>query len=576
MRRLGTLLVASFVLAGPVLSGCSGPLFGAPDEPSSHGHRRSGPSTTELLAIDIGSLPTTADGVHSLTVLSEATQSAREAERATLRAHRGQLVADLLVASRAYRGIQPMLSEWYAAAAGVLVDVDAADPGFAQAAVRRVRIDLTDAGHSDVEAVLDEVRAALGIGDPPRGSSPRAQVLRLIDLSDGLGPWSRYGDACDGGRFARSVVAMEPVSVPADELGPSELATDTNIHTAQALMGVVQACANVRRRDTGLTRAVAPLIEDIEARVAAAAVPLDMPSEFVTGDARLVPPMSFLSAPPEAGRGLGFTFRRVVLVRTDGVYVMVVPHLSLSEARELECPAIAAGWGFPGRQLVTFERIGSLPPSALVDDRVPVLGDGLAEMEGWLSAAAFLPPEETRLEDNEVGASLIADGDTYFSTLRPVLSELRALRYGPIALHTLHAESGALDAVAVRLVGAPAEDDNLLIVREDGYLIQAYDPQSLRPPDAISRVQPNPNLALHQHLLRAVADGTLDPGKPLTIRVDDNSVDYGILAHLVASVGFVRELDGVADDRSLLAASIATTEQGVPRILWPAGLRLAL
>lgn len=556
------------------LAACSGTFFG-PRESGSGPLLASGPTTAELLEIDIGTLPTDSAGVERLRALSVATQSAREERRAVLRGHRGELVADLLTAARAYRDVRPELAEWYAAAAGLLVDVDAADARFPDAAVERVRIDLSAAGRADVSDVVAEVRAALGEADPPRGPSPRATVLRLADLSDGLGPWSRYGDWCDGGAFSREAVAASPVAVGPESLADGALASDENIHTAQALLGVVSACADVRRLDDGIAAAVAAMVDDVEARLTVAAVPIDVPTAFIADDPRLVPPTAFTPIDPTAPRGLGFTFRRLVIVRTDGVYAMVAPHVALDEQRSLTCPAVVAGWGFPGRQLVAFDRLGAIPPDALVDERVPALTESLEAMEGWLSGERWLPPEETRRDGSEVGVSLVADGDTYFSTLRPVLRALSESAYSPVALHTWRPDSQTLDAVAVRLVDGVGTEDNVLVVRADGYVLQPYDPENLLAPITVSRADLAPNLSLHRALVGGIADGTIDPNRALTIRVDDNAVDYGILAHLVAAIGFEREVDDLTSDRELLRAPILR-DDGVPRVLNPAGLRLAI
>ena len=582
VSRMRLVRLAILVLLVP-LTACSGPIFGGRNDtesgPSAVSRERT-PPVDELLAINVETLETTSAGAEQLRLLSIAADRARESDRVRLLAHRAELLADLVVLSHAWGDINPERAEWYAAAAGLLVGVDAADVGFADAVVARVRSDASGGHLVDATEVNAEAAASVGLGEVPRSSRPRAVLLQLSTLSATLSSWSRYGDSCDGGQFSRAAVAYRPTAVSGEDLAGGALASDENLHAAQALVAVVGLCDDARAMDVPLLRAAEMVVDDIAGRARSAAVPLDTPTALLADDVRLTPPLAFGDAPAGAGRGLGFTFRRAILVRTDGLYAMVVPHVSVDESGAAMCPAVNAGWGFPGRELLAFEGFGTVPNSAVEDRALPAVSAQLEEMEGFLAEANWLPFEEARSlseegEPSAVGISIIADGDTYFSTLRPLMESLRLLNYSPIALHTMHAESGALDAVAVRLVAEPDEEDNVLIVREDGYVIQPFDPTHLVTPMAVSRVTPNALVALHNTLTESFADGTLNPERPLTVRVDDNSVDYAILAHMLTAVGFVRDMDGVTTDLELLQAPIIT-EDGIPGVLAPAGLRLSL
>lgn len=559
------------------VTACSGPLFGARDSEGHHPGRtrEATPPAAELLAMSVADVPTTADGAEMLRLLGVAIDQADGDTKRSLRNHRGELIADLLVASRVWAPVSLEQSEWYRAAAGLLVGVDAAAADFADAALDRVGRDLqhTPTRLATAEA---ELGAALGQSAIPRTASVRAVLLQLSALAETAAPWARYGDACDGGAFSRAAIAYRPTTVEAETLADGALATDRNVLTAQALLALTTLAADAAALDHPLVDATRPVIDELIALAESAAVPLDIPASLVLDDARLSPPRSFGPAPEVTSEGLGFTFRRTLLVRTDGVYAMVTPHVAVGDDGVPQCPAVAAGWGFPGRALVTFERFGAVPNDALVDGQMPAVREDLETMETFLAEQGFLPAEEARTDGREVGVSLIADGEIYFSTLRPLLETLRGAGYSPIALHTLHAPSGQLDAVAVRLVPMANPEDNLVIVREDGYVVQPYDPDAMTPPIAISRVTPNALLILHQTLVSGLADGTLNPERPLTVRVDDNAVDYAILAHLLAAVGFDRDLEGVTSDAELLRAPIRTDADSVPVVLAPAGVRLAL
>lgn len=557
LRTFTVLFLATLVGA------CSGPIFGSrtDDDSSSSGiHRARGPSNEELLLIDVANVPMSADGAESLRQIGHAIERARDEERARLRRHRGELVLDFLQARRAWAHVDPARGEWYAAAAGVLVGVDFASPEFDVRAVERVRVDAGDVAADVATAVLN--------ADPLAGiaSDERIAVDRLTVASDSFASWSRYADTL-------------PLAAPPSEdclyaLGAAGLDTVRNRAIAGSLEAIASAAERVSALNTPLSDAVSGVADDLARRLADAAVPVDLPTSLVSEDVQLSPPRAFRPIDADV-EGAGFTFRRLLVVRTTGLRLVLRPHVRWGETG-VQIVGADEGWLPPGADVLAFDGPGAIPPSAIVDDSVPAVEEALASLEGLLGDAAWLPVEETRRDSGSVGISVVADGDTYYSTLRPILAALFRQDYGPIALHTLDIESQTLDAVAVRLVEGVAVRDNVITVREDGYLVSGYDPENLRTPTTVSRVEPGALVTLHRAIVDGFEDGTLDPDEPLTVRVDDNTVDYGVLAHLLAAVSFAR-LGGseVTSDVELLRSPIVESE-GRPQVLAARGLRLSL
>ena len=547
-----------FVLALGMVA-CSGPIFGGRGAGSpTPTHRERAPTTEELLQLRVDTLSMTAEGAESLRELTRSIDSARETERPQLAAHRGNLLADFVQAHSAWERVDPARAEWYAAAAGVLVGVDAASPEFGERAIALV--------HADVGQATAAVVGRILTGAPPPADPPpeRAAIAHLTAMSAGFASWSRYGGAA---------IEVPPSSDCPDVLVELGLDSAANREVAAGLQALIAAADAVDALDTPLAGAVRDVAADLRARTLAAAVPLELPLSLVAGDARLVPPRSFQTVDTSPTAGLGFTFRRVVIVRTTGVRVLLHPHLELDETG-FSVFGASDGWSLPGSDVLAFDGPGAIPPEAIEGDSVPVVESAFSGIETLLAPATWLPVEETRRDSGSVGISVIADGDTYYATLRPILTALWTQGYGPIALHTFDPLAERLDAVAVRLVEGVAVHDNVITVREDGYLVSGYDPENLRTPTTISRVAPGALAALHNAVLEGFEDGTLDPDQPLTVQVDDNSVDYGVLAHLLAAVSFARE-GSMSTDLELLSAPIVE-DDGLPQVLAPRGLRLSL
>ena len=549
------------LLAATLVAGCSGPIFGV--QTSDHGgglQRERGPTTEELLAIDVDTLPMSAEGAESLRQLERAVERARDEVRADLQQHRGELLVDFLQAHDAWDDVDPARGEWYAAAAGILVGVDAASPEFAARAVEQVSADM------GAEAAL--VATSILEGRPLSEGAPasRLAISRLTHASEVFESWSRYAESMPLG--------APPTESSLHVLSAAGLDSVRNRAIAGSLEAVAAAVETAAVLDTPLARAVDGVAAELAQRLAAAAVPLDLPTTLVADDVQLSPPHAFRPVDDAGAGGLGFTFRRVLIVRTTGIRLVLRPHASWT-AGGLELVGASEGWLPPGSDILAFDGPGAIPPSAIEDGSVPAVEEALVSLESLLTDAAWLPLEETRRETGSVGVSVIADGDTYFSTLRPILAALFEEEYGPIALHTVDTESQLLDAVAVRLVAAVAVHDNVITVREDGYLVAGYDPENLRAPSTISRVAPGALVTLHRAIVQGFEDGTLDPEQPLTVRVDDNTVDFGVLAHLLAAVSFAREGADAETDAALLRSPIVESD-GTPQVLAPRGLRLSL
>ena len=554
MTRTLTVFALAFFAAA-----CSGPIFGSRDAADpTPSNRDRGPTVDELLQLRVDTLPMSAEGAESLRELARAIETAREDDRPRLTAHRGNLLADFVQAHAAWERVDPARGEWYAAAAGVLVGVDAASPEYGERTVTMVH---TEAGQA-VAAVV--ARILTGAPAPTDAPAERAAIAQLVDVSNGFAAWSRYG---------APALPLAPEATECADLVELGLASSSNVELAGLLAAVVGVADRAEALDTPLALAVAEVARDLRTRALASAVPLELPLSLIADDARLSPPRSFQTVAGDSVSGLGFTFRRVVVVRTTGVRVLIHPHVQHGETG-LSVVGAAEGWSLPGASVLEFNGPGAIPPDAIVGDSVPAVESAFTELEALLDGAAWLPAEETRRESGSVGVSVIADGDTYYATLRPMLTALWVQGYGPIALHTFDPAAGRLDAVAVRLVEGVAVHDNVITVREDGYLVSGYDPENLETPTTISRVAPGALAALYTAVAEGFENGTLDPDQPLTVQVDDNSVDYGVLAHLLAAVSFVRHGES-STDLELLSAPV-TQIDGMAQVLAPRGLRLSL
>ncbi len=549
---------------------CSGPIFGGRNdsEETPNSQRERLPPIEELLALNIESIPMTAEGAQSLRQLSTAIERGREVDRPALRSHRGQLLVDFAIAADAWSLVDPARGEWYAAAAGVLVGVDSTAPEFGARVYVTVRGDL---GEASVDTIGLVECAVGGQPTPAASSDARLAVVKLTDMSQAFAGWRRYGDAGDVGSFSTAAVGE---SVPAEsELDSRSLQSEANSRQVAVLRSTLESCAAVESLDTPLSRAVAGVSDDLRRRVSAAAVPLQLDSGFIDSDPQLVPPRSFYSMTDGDG-GLGFTFRRIMVIRATGVLGLLQPHVGLRDG-QLYFPGEGEGWLLPGRTIIDFDGPGAIPPSAIEADSAPAVEAAFGELEAVLEGADWVPIEERRGVGVSVGVSVIADGDTYYSTMRPLLRALWNQEYGPIALHTLNSETQQLDAVAVRLVEGVAALDNVVVVREDGYLVKGYDPENLRTPTTVSRIAPGALLTLHNAIVEGFESGVLDPDQPLTVQVDDNSIDYGVLAHMLAAISFARDRENVSTDLELLRSPIVFDED-IPDVLAPRGLRLAL
>ncbi len=539
----------------------------------------------------IDAIPAGPDGVDILRGFARRCTATAPPERCE---HRAVVAVELAVAARVWRTGRPALADWYAAGLRVALGLDAENAG---AAAARVGQDLRRAGWSrdEIEVATALVAAALAGTELPVGSErePLAAVWRLSALAaaaDGLAPWLRYGSAGDGGAFALTVARrsgheVADIEAAAAELGDDapwpgdagDVATSHNRLDAATLLRFDQMLRSVESdaaEGAAIAVVVSDWIADLRRRLDAGAVPLRIPAPVLVSAPRLELPISFDPTATFVPDGVGFAYRRLLAVSTDGAYVSARPHLTLDGGGSVAFAEAGAGLHLPGVCAVAFESPGRLPVDALDDGGLPALGEAFDTLESLVADATWFPIEEQRAVGNP-GLSVFVDGDTYFDSLRPILTEAIRRGYRPVALHTYRADTQQLDALPIALAVGEPDETHLLVVRGDGYVLQPWDPENVADPTVVPRVTPEALLALHGAVAEQIELGVWDPSRALTIRVDDGSTDYGIIANLVAAMAYRRPLEAVETELDLLRTAPEAAD-GVPTPLVEPGLYLAL
>jgi len=305
------------------------------------------------------------------------------------------------------------------------------------------------------------------------------------------------------------------------------------------------------------TLAAADVVIDARARLAQTAIPQVITSNLYTRDIEMELPRSFedpdvgsVDTRPHPPR------LRMLIIASDRISLALRPHLrshTLPDGtRRSEYAEAALGYHLPGVDVARFGRPGAINVADVHDGRVTQLAAALTELEAALSGEPWVTQEERLQQGSAVGISLLIDAGTYFSTLDPVILTLRDAAYSPIVFHTYHPVLDRLSSVPISVVDGMPEGSHLLVVREDGYLVQAYDPSQLLASHLVSRVNPHALVALYNYLDEGIASGALEADRPLAIRVDDASTDFGILVHLVSAIAYRRHCDDMTSDIALL------------------------
>jgi hypothetical protein len=316
-----------------------------------------------------------------------------------------------------------------------------------------------------------------------------------------------------------------------------------------------------------ITQAAAAWLTWVDSRFQTLAVPVQLTSNALTADIRLDLPTSVESEAPAAWDLVVQSPRlRIVQVRSDGVFVAVRPHLRIDEQQGSPMLQWAEGdWHFPGRSALAFEWPGAIGGDQLVEGRVPALSDLLGDLELQLQQWPWVPGEELS-EDRSL--SIVADGDTYFSTMEPILLTAQDLGYTRLIMHVWSRSLNSLTAHPIRF-GADVDEGSIhLRLREDGYTLRFQGADVL----TATRVTPDALLLLYRRI--AELDATARSGS-LLITVEDGSADWGSVMNLVAAVAYEREgTETATTDRDLLRSSSVLNDTG-PVLLVAQGIVLS-
>ncbi len=337
-----------------------------------------------------------------------------------------------------------------------------------------------------------------------------------------------------------------------------------------ALRSAVQADGALQHR---VTVSAAPFLSSVVARTEHLAIPQTLTANVFERDLRLDLPRAFeetgvaeaaiLATPPRL---------RMALVRSDGVWLALRPHLQLvldptGSSQVLVYAEAESGYHVPGVSALPFERPGAIAGADLTESGVPRLHDALVVLEQAVQSMPWVSPEER--EASARALSVLVDGDTYFSSLEPVVMTASAAGYAPILLHTWHAGHAELTALPVRVGEALPVDGLRLTVREDGYVLQRAD--GTGDSVLVSRVTEGSLVTLHRAAL-GMLEGLATP--TLAVQIDDGTADFGILANLVSAMAYARPLTDAMSDIALLRA-VPEFAEGAPALLFPAGIFVA-
>lgn len=444
---------------------------------------------------------------------------------------------------------------------------------------RLVADDLRAAGADP--ALIDGARAfvvEVAAGRVPEAAGPGLDAAqRLVQLACGI---DVAGTSVTGGvaDVLETRCRIAPVSVAVAAGVPDAQSSDPLIaefltlaaSEAAALAGLA-AVAHAVAGDglgAGASARVADSVTDVLGTLDTWTVPLRLDADALALDPRLDVPRSVRSA--EAVDWDADAAWRVLLLRSDGISAVPRPAVVVRNT----VPATAAlspwtgAWATSVPSQLRFDGVGAVGAESLVDDRIPAVGDYLSVLETILLQADILPPDQTLSEVVPTPLAAIADGAVYASTLLAALRTAQDHGYAP-QLHI--AQGGSLRTVRLLVTDDLDSPAHELIIRIDGYSLTAFDPQALAVPQVFSRTSPDCLLALVRALDAARQGGQWDPALPLRVRVEDGSLDWGVLAHLLDAVSWRRDTTGVADDVALQHAP-ALVELGVPQALWPAGV----
>lgn len=319
-------------------------------------------------------------------------------------------------------------------------------------------------------------------------------------------------------------------------------------------------------------------LSSVAERMAHLAIPQELTANVFFGDLRLdlpraretttVSEMDILAQEPRL---------RMVFVRSDGVFLALRPHLQFrrdptGSANLMVYAESEAGYHLPGQQVLRFERPGAIAGADLLISEdgtpatVPSVHEALMALETAVTAMPWVDFAD-RSAPNAV--SVLVDGDTYYSSLEPVVLTAVADGYDPIVFHTWNETRLELTALPMRIVPQLPDSGLILTVREDGYVLQQADGSGT--PLLVSRVTSGSLRTLHDAVL---AEVSANPDITLSIQVDDGTADFGIIANLVSALAYHRRLEDVTTDRGLLESSVEFVE-GVPRLVFPQGILLA-
>jgi hypothetical protein len=270
---------------------------------------------------------------------------------------------------------------------------------------------------------------------------------------------------------------------------------------------------------------------------------------------------------------------RLVLLRSDAITLSVRPSLTLARRDAQYTLAWAhadTGYHYPGLEVMRLPRLNRLADEQVSEDRIPVLTRDLEELERALATFDDSAPA-SRLRANACGGSadavvsILADGSTYFETLRPALKTILDCGYAHVELVTVEPTSGRPVPLRVSFALEPRSDAHHLQLENGRFSLRPWSDVGETEAFTGAARDETPLLTLYRHAVSGLDAGTLDPGRLLQISIADERVDAGVLATTLQVLLYRRDGEP-ASDAELLAAPLVVDGRGRPQALFPAGL----
>ncbi len=301
-------------------------------------------------------------------------------------------------------------------------------------------------------------------------------------------------------------------------------------------------------------RAAAPEVRRFRQRLLAAQIP----AEVLPGGLRepsLSPPETWLATSDgNTERFIAERISRMVLVRSDRIDVAMAPLLSIRSSSRLSWRDVELGWPLPGRTVLSFGATRVLPSGVRGANRIEALSDALEELDAAIERGGAAPAGT----GSSTPVGVFVDSGTPWNLLRSVLRTGLA-HTDALRLLLEHRREDVWIVPPVSVVAAAPAEAHTVTVRSDGYSLVVADGAAGAEPVLVAFVDGNPLLALTSALARL----DRNDGRPIAIRVTDEAIDFGILAHLIDAVAWRRAVESAEDDFAMLQSPVVV-DRGQP------------